>query len=105
MYTGLPDWVPVTGPGGPGSMMVTRADTTLYDVQCLLNASGASELVVDLVISSSSSPLFLETVQLGIALLEGGNGIIQVGPACMNAYSFVSDNILVHKGTLAIMCF
>ena len=58
--------------------MVTRADSTLYDVQCQLNASGASELVVNLVINSSSSSLFLETVQLGIALLEGGNGVIQV---------------------------
>ncbi|XP_075250121.1 inositol 1,4,5-trisphosphate receptor-like isoform X7 [Convolutriloba macropyga] len=72
-----PGGVACASSANSGSMMVTRADSTLYDVQCQLNGSGASELVVNLVINSSSSSLFLETVQLGIALLEGGNGVIQ----------------------------
>lgn len=41
---------------------------------------GASDLVVELVIKSVNSPLiFVEAVELGIALLEGGNPVIQKG--------------------------
>ena len=34
-------------------------------------------MVVDLIINNHSSRIFLETVELGIALLEGGNSTIQ----------------------------
>ena len=47
--------------------------------QCHLDKEGASDLVVDLIINNHSSRIFLETVELGIALLEGGNSTIQVG--------------------------
>lgn len=47
--------------------------------QCHLDKEGATDLVVDLIINNHSSRIFLETVELGIALLEGGNTVIQVG--------------------------
>lgn len=57
-----------------------RAGKTLYEVQNHLHIEGASDLVVELVIKSVHSPLiFVEAVELGIALLEGGNPIIQKG--------------------------
>ncbi|XP_064633177.1 inositol 1,4,5-trisphosphate receptor-like isoform X3 [Lineus longissimus] len=65
-------------PSGPGSVMVSRAKMTLSEVQCHLDKEGATDLVVDLVINNSSYRIFLETVELGIALLEGGNSAIQI---------------------------
>lgn len=63
---------------GPGSKVLSRAGRTLHDVQTHLDKEGASDLVVELVISSVNSPsIFGEAVELGIALLEGGNPIIQ----------------------------
>ena len=49
----------------------------LPQVQCQLDKEGASSLVIDLVIKNSSNRVFLESVELGIALLEGGNTNIQ----------------------------
>lgn len=47
-------------------------------MQCHLDREGASDLVVELVIKSVNSPsIFVEAVELGIALLEGGNPVIQ----------------------------
>ena len=46
-------------------------------LQCHLSNQGASDLVVDLIILNHSSRVFLETIELGIALLEGGNSNIQ----------------------------
>jgi len=58
--------------------MLSRAGRTLHDVQTHLDREGASDLVVELVIKSVHSPsIFVEVVELGIALLEGGNPIIQ----------------------------
>ncbi|XP_013415241.1 inositol 1,4,5-trisphosphate receptor [Lingula anatina] len=62
---------------GPGAVVLSRADMTLAEVQCHLDAHGASDLVVDLVINNFSHKVFLEAVELGIALLEGGNSTIQ----------------------------
>ncbi|KAH0948674.1 hypothetical protein HN011_002941 [Eciton burchellii] len=63
---------------GPGAKMLSRAGRTLHDVQTHLDREGASDLVVELVIKSVHSPsIFVEVVELGIALLEGGNPIIQ----------------------------
>lgn len=57
-----------------------RANCTLHEVQSHLDKEGASDLVVELVIKSVHSPsIFVEAVELGIALLEGGNPIIQKG--------------------------
>lgn len=58
--------------------ILSRAGRTLHEVQSHLDREGASDLVVELVIKSVHSPsIFVEVVELGIALLEGGNPIIQ----------------------------
>lgn len=63
---------------GPGAKYLQRAERTLHQVQSHLDHEGASNLVVELVIKSINSPsIFVEGVELGIALLEGGNPIIQ----------------------------
>ncbi|XP_031782791.1 inositol 1,4,5-trisphosphate receptor isoform X4 [Nasonia vitripennis] len=73
---GAPCTMPVTH--GPGAKMLSRAGRTLHEVQSHLDREGASDLVVELVIKSVHSPsIFVEAVELGIALLEGGNPIIQ----------------------------
>ena len=59
-------------------ILLRRAGRTLSEVQCHLNNEGASELVAQLIIRSQESPsVFAESVALGIALLEGGNPVIQ----------------------------
>ncbi|XP_059161303.1 inositol 1,4,5-trisphosphate receptor type 1-like isoform X4 [Physella acuta] len=63
---------------GPGSTMISQANNlSLHQVQCFLDDKGASNLVIDLIIKNTSNKVFLETVELGIALLEGGNSKIQ----------------------------
>ncbi|XP_037294714.1 inositol 1,4,5-trisphosphate receptor isoform X4 [Manduca sexta] len=63
---------------GPGAKVLMRTGQTLAQVQAHLDKEGASDLVVELVIKSTNRPaIFLEAIQLGIALLEGGNPIIQ----------------------------
>ncbi|XP_072946066.1 inositol 1,4,5-trisphosphate receptor [Epargyreus clarus] len=63
---------------GPGAKVLLRTGQTLAQVQAHLDREGASDLVVELVINSTNRPaIFLEAIQLGIALLEGGNPIIQ----------------------------
>lgn len=58
--------------------ILLRAGRTLHEIQSHLDKEGASDLVVELVIKSVHSPsIFVEAVELGIALLEGGNPIIQ----------------------------
>lgn len=65
---------------GPGAKYLMRANSTLHEVQSHLDKEGASDLVVELVIKSVNSPsIFVEAIELGIALLEGGNPIIQKG--------------------------
>lgn len=57
---------------------LSRAGLTLHEVQCHLDHEGASDLVIELVVNSVTSPsIFEEAITLGIALLEGGNPIIQ----------------------------
>ena len=63
---------------GPGAKFLSRAQMNLHLVQCHLDHQGASDLIVDLVIkSSNNTKIFAEVVELGIALLEGGNQDIQ----------------------------
>lgn len=69
-------YVPVSH--GPGAKILARAQRTLHEVQSHLDREGASDLVVELVIRSVHSPsIFSEAVELGIALLEGGNPVVQ----------------------------
>ncbi|XP_028521960.2 inositol 1,4,5-trisphosphate receptor isoform X12 [Apis cerana] len=73
---GVSHSAPVTH--GPGAKLLSRAGRTLHEIQSHLDREGASDLVVELVIKSVHSPsIFVEAIELGIALLEGGNPIIQ----------------------------
>lgn len=72
--------VAITVTHGPGAKFLSRAGRTLYEVQNMLDKEGAGDLVVELVIKSIHSPsIFMEATELGIALLEGGNNVIQRG--------------------------
>lgn len=62
---------------GSGEVFLKRAGMKLSKVQCELDAQGASNLVVELIIKNPNHTIFLKSVELGIALLEGGNTVIQ----------------------------
>lgn len=57
---------------------LSRAEMSLMEVQCHLDREGASDLVIDLIMNTTSDRVFHESILLAIALLEGGNTIIQV---------------------------
>uniref|UniRef100_A0A674KI21 Inositol 1,4,5-trisphosphate receptor n=1 Tax=Terrapene triunguis TaxID=2587831 RepID=A0A674KI21_9SAUR len=65
------------GEGGePGSFSGQDSDKSgilMSDIQCLLDKEGASELVIDVIVSTKNDRIFSEAILLGIALLEGGN--------------------------------
>ncbi|KAJ8046348.1 Inositol 1,4,5-trisphosphate receptor [Holothuria leucospilota] len=63
--------------GPPVSIMLSRADLPLVEVQKQLDQQGASRLIIDLITSNSSTQVFLESIELGIALLKDGNATIQ----------------------------
>ena len=44
----------------------------------MMDSNGATDLVIDLIMADPSPNIFLECIQLAIALLEGGNGSVQV---------------------------
>lgn len=50
----------------------------MFDIQCLLDKEGASELVIDVIVNTKNDRIFSEGILLGIALLEGGNAQTQV---------------------------
>lgn len=62
---------------GPGTIYLPRAGMTLANLQSHLDKQGATNLVIELVIKNPSQDIFLKSVELGIALLEGGNSSIQ----------------------------
>lgn len=62
--------------GGPGGL--SRGEMSLPEVQCHLDKEGASDLVIDLIMNTTSDRVFQESILLAIALLEGGNTTIQV---------------------------
>lgn len=55
-----------------------RGELSLAEVQCHLDREGASDLVIDLIMNATSDRIFQESILLAIALLEGGNPVIQV---------------------------
>uniref|UniRef100_A0A8C2XFS7 Inositol 1,4,5-trisphosphate receptor n=1 Tax=Cyclopterus lumpus TaxID=8103 RepID=A0A8C2XFS7_CYCLU len=68
----------INGPltlGGPGGL--SRGEMSLAEVQCHLDKEGASDLVIDLIMNTTSDRVFQESILLAIALLEGGNTTIQ----------------------------
>uniref|UniRef100_A0A673MZI1 Inositol 1,4,5-trisphosphate receptor n=1 Tax=Sinocyclocheilus rhinocerous TaxID=307959 RepID=A0A673MZI1_9TELE len=54
-----------------------KPGTSITDIQCALDNVGASELVIDLIVSTKNDRIFEESILLGIALLRGGNTQIQ----------------------------
>ncbi|KAL5013970.1 hypothetical protein ScPMuIL_008240, partial [Solemya velum] len=61
-----------------GNKKVKTDPTELvYKIQCQLDREGASDLIVDLIIKNTNNRIFQETLELGIALLEGGNLVTQ----------------------------
>ncbi|XP_017566428.1 inositol 1,4,5-trisphosphate receptor type 1 isoform X6 [Pygocentrus nattereri] len=65
---------PAAAAGGSGA---TRGEMSLAEVQCHLDREGASDLVIDLIMNATSDRIFQESILLAIALLEGGNTVIQ----------------------------
>lgn len=63
--------------GSPGQDS-DKPGSTMVDIQCLLDSVGASEMVIDLIVSTKNDRVFEESILLGIALLWGGNTQIQV---------------------------
>ena len=55
-----------------------RANKTLFDMQCMMDVNGATDLCIDLIMAEPNPNIFLECIQLAIALLNGGNGAVQV---------------------------
>uniref|UniRef100_A0A673I2F3 Inositol 1,4,5-trisphosphate receptor n=1 Tax=Sinocyclocheilus rhinocerous TaxID=307959 RepID=A0A673I2F3_9TELE len=64
------------GSGSPGQDS-DKPGTSVVDIQCALDNVGASELVIDLIVSTKNDRIFEESILLGIALLRGGNTQIQ----------------------------
>ncbi|XP_028304316.1 inositol 1,4,5-trisphosphate receptor type 2 isoform X2 [Gouania willdenowi] len=54
-----------------------KQGSSIMEIQCLLDNVGASELVIDLIVSTKNDRVFEESILLGIALLQGGNTQIQ----------------------------
>ncbi|KAE8613073.1 hypothetical protein XENTR_v10007556 [Xenopus tropicalis] len=54
-----------------------KSGVSISEIQCLLDKEGASELVIDVIVSTKNDRIFSEGILLGIALLEGGNTQIQ----------------------------
>uniref|UniRef100_A0A803YFQ8 Inositol 1,4,5-trisphosphate receptor n=1 Tax=Meleagris gallopavo TaxID=9103 RepID=A0A803YFQ8_MELGA len=54
-----------------------KSGVSMFDIQCLLDKEGASELVIDVIVSTKNDRIFSEGILLGIALLEGGNAQTQ----------------------------
>uniref|UniRef100_A0A6A7G5P7 Inositol 1,4,5-trisphosphate receptor n=5 Tax=Hirondellea gigas TaxID=1518452 RepID=A0A6A7G5P7_9CRUS len=62
----------------PGDKLLRRSGRSMIEVQTSLAEEGAADLMVELVVNSHSSQnIFVEAIELGIALLEGGNSRIQ----------------------------
>uniref|UniRef100_A0A663FJ21 Inositol 1,4,5-trisphosphate receptor n=1 Tax=Aquila chrysaetos chrysaetos TaxID=223781 RepID=A0A663FJ21_AQUCH len=61
------------GGGGGSARAGNKSGVTMFDIQCLLDKEGASELVIDVIVNTKNDRIFSEGILLGIALLEGGN--------------------------------
>ncbi|KAG9342304.1 hypothetical protein JZ751_016806, partial [Albula glossodonta] len=66
-----------SGGGGSPVLDSDRCGPCMFEIQCLLDNVGASELVVDLIVSTKNDRVFEESILLGISLLRGGNTQIQ----------------------------
>ena len=76
------------------SMIEEDALERLRMTQNELNKQGASDLVVELFMSESPINILEESVNLAIALLEGGNTEVQVSPPINHSSSMIIDRFL-----------
>lgn len=53
-------------------------ERNLYEIQCKLNEAGASDLVIDIIISEPSREIFLKAIHLAKALLLDGNDKVRM---------------------------
>uniref|UniRef100_A0A674AFZ7 Inositol 1,4,5-trisphosphate receptor n=1 Tax=Salmo trutta TaxID=8032 RepID=A0A674AFZ7_SALTR len=60
-----------------GTLVPVGPSKSQSEVQCHLDKEGASDLVIDLIMNTTSDRVFQESILLAIALLEGGNTTIQ----------------------------
>ncbi|CAB1322999.1 unnamed protein product, partial [Coregonus sp. 'balchen'] len=69
----------LAGGFGGGSLVQDsdKPSSSMVDIQYLLDSEGASELVIDLIVSTKNDRVFQESILLGNALLRGGNTQIQ----------------------------
>ncbi|XP_010888608.2 inositol 1,4,5-trisphosphate receptor type 2 isoform X3 [Esox lucius] len=63
--------------GGSMTQDSDKPNSNMVDIQCLLDSEGATELVIDLIVSTKNDRVFEESILLGNALLRGGNTQIQ----------------------------
>uniref|UniRef100_A0A669F4V7 Inositol 1,4,5-trisphosphate receptor n=1 Tax=Oreochromis niloticus TaxID=8128 RepID=A0A669F4V7_ORENI len=63
--------------GGSPMVDADKPATSVSDIQCLLDNVGATEMVIELIVNTKNDRLFTESIELGIALLRGGNTQIQ----------------------------
>jgi len=77
------------------SSWVTPEFSECWCVQCHLDSQGATDLVIDLVMSNHSGHIFQEAIELAIALLDGGNSVIQVCHAYGVIHVYVQCTILL----------
>lgn len=54
----------------------------LPTVQCYLNSCGLTNLIIKMITNSPHQEVFLEAVNLAVALLKGGNREVQVCLGC-----------------------
>ncbi|KAM9807824.1 inositol 1,4,5-trisphosphate-gated calcium channel ITPR2 [Neosynchiropus ocellatus] len=67
----------VSAGGGAHMLESDKPGSSLWEIQCLLDNVGTSELVIDLVVNTKNDRVFEESILLGIALLQEGNTQIQ----------------------------
>ncbi|KAM8861047.1 inositol 1,4,5-trisphosphate-gated calcium channel ITPR2 [Synchiropus picturatus] len=68
----------VVSTGGGAHMLESdKPGSSLWEIQCLLDNVGTSELVIDLIVNTKNDRVFEESILLGIALLQEGNTQIQ----------------------------
>ncbi|XP_065669152.1 inositol 1,4,5-trisphosphate-gated calcium channel ITPR1 isoform X5 [Hydra vulgaris] len=60
-----------------GVVFLTRANRSLYDMQCQMDYIGGTDLIINIIMAGPTNSVFYDCIQLAICLLEGGNGTVQ----------------------------
>lgn len=76
---------------GSASLDSDKPCSSMVEIQCLLDKVGATELVIDLIVSTKNDLVFEQSILLGIALLKGGNTQIQV--RCTDIHAHCSQSL------------